>query len=244
MSDSPGKKMITAAKKDIRVAIIDNSINPSVYKPVEHWAGFLQVPFSPFRAVDRRLPGLKEEFTHIILTGSEASIEERDGWVEAAVEFIQEALNLDLPILGSCYGHQLLALAMRGPAHVRRALRPEIGWYPIDICRTSRLLGGKGKFYAFSSHFDEVINLDEEFRILASTPRCPIQAFEVRGRPVWGLQFHPEINIPAAREYLRSLVGLNLETSSQFAEALRMEPQDSGRIRGIVSHFLASGRGR
>ena len=236
--------MNPATKKDIRVALIDNSIAPSVYKPVEHWARFLQVPFSSFRASDGRLPGLKEGFTHIILTGSEASIEERDGWVEAEVEFVKEALSRDLPILGSCYGHQLLALALRGPAHVRRCSRPEIGWYPIDIRRASGLLGEKGVTYAFSSHFDEVIDLDEDFRILASTPDCPVQAFELTGRRVWGIQFHPEIDIPAARQFLQNLIDLGVKTSSLFAEALRMEPQDSGLIRRIVRHFLGVTPGR
>ena len=235
--------MNPAAKKDIRVAIIDNSINPSVYKPVEHWARFLQVPFSSFRALEGLLPDLKKDFTHLILTGSEASIMQREGWVNAEVEFVQEALRLDFPILGSCYGHQLLALALRGPAHVRRALRPEIGWYPIDIRIKSRLLGEEGAVYAFSSHFDEVIDLDEDFRVLASTPGCPVQAFELKNRPVWGLQFHPEIDIPAALEFLRNLVDLGLKTSSLFAEALRMEPQDSGLIHRIVRRFLDSKSG-
>lgn len=236
--------MNTAAKKDIRVAIVDNSIAPSVYQPVEHWAAFLQVPFSSFRALEGRLPDLEKDFTHLILTGSEASIMEREGWVNAEVEFVQEALRLDFPILGSCYGHQLLALALRGPAHVRRALRPEIGWFPIDIRIKSGLLGEEGAVYAFSSHFDEVIDLDEDFRVLASTPGCPVQAFELKGRPVWGVQFHPEIDIPAAREFLHHLVDLGFKISPLFKEALGMKPQDSGLIRRIVRHFLGVTRGR
>jgi GMP synthase-like glutamine amidotransferase len=230
--------MNPATKKDIRVAIVDNSIAPSVYRPVEHWAAFLQVPFTSFRAPEGCLPDLKKDFTHIILTGSEASIMEREGWVDAEVESVQEALSRNLPILGSCYGHQLLALAMRGPARVRRALRPEIGWYPIDIPARCGLLGKEGIIYAFSSHFDEVIGLDEDFRVLASSPNCPVQAFELKGRPVWGVQFHPEIDIPAAREFLSRLVDLGSETSSLFKQALGMKPQDSGLIRRIVHYFL------
>lgn len=229
-------------KKDIRVAIVDNSIVPSVYMPVEHWAEFLHVPFASFRAPEGKLPGLNKEFTHIILTGSEASIVEREGWVEAEVDFVREALSLGLPILGSCYGHQLLALALRGPAHVRRALQPEFGWPPIDIREKSGLLGAGGKFYAFLSHFDEVIDLDEDFRVLASTGACSVQAFELKGRPAWGIQSHPEIDIPAAREFLRRLIDLDLETSSLFEKALAMEPRDSRLIRRIVRHFLGSRR--
>jgi len=236
--------MSPVANNDIRVAIVDNSIAPSIYRPVDHWAAFLQVPFSSFRAPERRLPGLKEGFTHVILTGSEASIMEREGWVDAEVEFVREVLNRNLPILGSCYGHQLLALATRGAASVRRALRPEIGWHPIDIRTKSGLLGEEGTIYAFSSHFDEVIGLDEDFRILASTPGCPVQAFELRDRPVWGIQFHPEIDIPAARDFMSRLVGLGLETSSLFWKVLGMKPRDSGVIHRIVRHFLQARPGQ
>ena len=236
--------MNPAADKDIRVAIVDNSIAPAVYKPVEHWAAFLQVPFASFRAPEGRLPNLEKDFTHLILTGSETSIVEREDWVDSEVEFVRDALSRNFPTLGSCYGHQLLALALCGPAHVRRCSRPEIGWYPIAIRRKSGLLGEKGVVYAFSSHFDEVIDLDESFQVLASTPDCPVQAFELKGRPVWGIQFHPEIDIPAAREYLRNLVDLGLKTSDLFAEALRLNPQDSGLIRSIVRHFLGVTRVR
>jgi GMP synthase-like glutamine amidotransferase len=224
-----------------RVAIIDNSIDPSVYKPVEHWREFLDVPAESFRAPACRLPARVGDFTHLILTGSEASIVERGAWVEDEVGLVRDALRQGLPILGSCYGHQLLALALRGPAHVRRCPRPEIGWFPIEIVEKSDLLGDKGKAFAFSSHFDEVIGLDEDFRVPASTPDCPIQAFELKGRPVWGIQFHPEIDIPAAREFLRSLVDLGSITSALFAEALQQRPRDSRLILRIVRHFLAAG---
>jgi len=230
--------MCPAIEKNIRVAIIDNSIAPAVYKPVEHWAAFLGVPFVSFRAAAGRLPGPGERFTHLILTGSEASILEREPWVLAEADFVRESLNRDIPVLGSCYGHQLLALVLRGPAHVRRARRPEIGWFPIEVHSVSGLLGKKGTIYAFSSHFDEVVGLGEDFRVLASTAGCAVQAFELKGRPVWGVQFHPEISIPAGREYLSNLVDLGLRTSPLFQEALGMSARDSGVIRGIVRHFL------
>ena len=233
---------MSRADTDIRVAIVDNSIVPAVYKPVEHWAAFLSVPFASFRAAEGRLPDLGKDFTHLILTGSEASIVEREDWVEAEVEFVREALDKGLPTLGSCYGHQLLALTLCGPAHVRRCSRPEIGWHPISILHPSGLLGEASVIHAFSSHFDEVVDLDACFRVLASSSACGIQAFELRGSPVWGIQFHPEIDVAAAREYLRNLVGLGLPTSPLFAAALATTPRDSGVIRTVVRHFLKGSR--
>ena len=53
-------------KKDIKVAIVDNSIDPSVYQPVVHWTSFLDVPWQAFRALEGNLPNLNENFTHLI----------------------------------------------------------------------------------------------------------------------------------------------------------------------------------
>jgi GMP synthase-like glutamine amidotransferase len=232
--------MAVQGRKDIRVAIVDNSINPSVYKPVEHWGKFLMAPFESFRASDRRFPDLKADFSHLILTGSEASIMEREPWVDDEIEFVREAAAWGCPTLGSCYGHQLLAVALSGPACIRRSPRPEVGWYPIDILENNGLLGEKGTAYSFCSHFDEAVELGAGFRVLASTPGCPVQAFEFVGRPVWGVQFHPEIDIHDARQFLQSLVNLGLPTSRVFEDALRSRPRDSGLIRRIIRHFLGS----
>jgi GMP synthase-like glutamine amidotransferase len=228
--------------KHKKIAILDNSINPAVYKPVEHWRTHLAAPWESFRAAEGRFPDLANEYSHLLLTGSETSIVEQEDWVDEEIEVIKQALEKGVPILGSCYGHQLLALALRGPAHVRRSPQPEVGWIPIRVLQRSDLLGEEGTAYAFSSHFDEAINLDEDFVVLASTAACPVQAFELRNRPVWGVQFHPEIDIPAGRELLQNLAGLGLKNSPLFERALKSRPKDSGLIRRIVRCFLeASG---
>ena len=206
-----------------------------------HWTRWLDVPWRAFRAADGRLPDLGEGFTHVILTGSEASILEREPWVEAEVEAVRWAWRLGLPLLGSCYGHQLLALALLGPAHVRRCPDPEIGWLPVRLLTPSGLLGRPRTIHAFSSHFDEVVGLPGDFSVLAATAGCGVQAFEVRGRPVWGIQFHPEIDIDAAREYLRALAEPGLPSSPAFARALAGRPRDSGVIRRLTARFLAAG---
>jgi GMP synthase (glutamine-hydrolysing) len=227
--------------KSIKVAIVDNSIDSSVYQPVDHWRKWLSVPWVSFRARKNEFPDFEPGFTHFILTGSEASILEREKWVEDEVALVQEAVERGLPVLGSCYGHQLLALALRGPGCVRRCPNPEIGWIPVMIPAANSLLGDKGSFFTFSSHFDEVVNLDREFRVLAATGECPVQGFELVGKQAWGLQFHPEIDIDDARVYLRNIILRNRVTRAYFEKALKETPRDSGLILRIVSRFLESG---
>jgi len=227
-------------RQPARVAIIDNSIDPTVYKPIDHWKRFLGVSWEAFRAAESCFPDLDDKYTHLILTGSEASILERENWVYEEVEVVQEALDRGIPILGSCYGHQLLALALRGPDHVRRCPQPEVGWIPVTIEKSNDLLGNQGEAYTFALHFDEVINLDDDFVVLASTPACGVQAFALKTQPAWGIQPHPEIDASAARELLENLIRLRLKTSTLYEAARTMRPRDSGLSRRIVRHFLSS----
>jgi GMP synthase-like glutamine amidotransferase len=224
----------------IAVAIVDNAIEPALYRPVEHWSRLLEVPWRAFTAREGRFPG-PAEFSHLILTGSEASILEREPWVDAEAALVREAVAAGTAVLGSCWGHQLIAFALAGEGRVRRAARPEIGWIPIRLERSSRLLGPAGPTaFAFSSHFDEVFGLGESFEVLASSEGCAIQAFRVAGRPVWGLQFHPEIDIKTGRRFIRDLLGCGFKGRDALLEAERQTPRDSGLITRIVGAFLDS----
>lgn len=227
-------------QEGIKVALIDNSIDSSLYNPIRHWKSYLEVKGDAFKAIKSHFPDLKKGYTHLILTGSEASILERESWVYEEVEVIQEAVERGLSILGSCYGHQLLAFSLCGSASVIRSAHPEIGWIPIQIKKTDNLLGNKRRAFSFSSHFDEVVNLGNDFTIIAFSKHCPIQAFQLKNRPVWGLQIHPEINIREGEWLLKKMISLKLKTTSYFEEALRQRPKDSGLIYPIIKKFLFS----
>lgn len=225
-------------KREAKVAIIDNSIDSLIYNPVDHWRTYLDVEWHSFKATKSRFPDLKRGYTHIILTGSEASILDRESWVFEEVEVVQDAVEKGLSILGSCYGHQLLVLALLGPAHVRRCAHSEIGWIPIKVEVENDLLGEKNLGHSFSIHFDEVTNLTGSFLTLASSRHCRVQAFQMRERPVWGLQIHPEIDVRKGRELLKKLISLKLKATPLFEKALRSKPEDSGFIRKIIRGFL------
>lgn len=225
----------------IRVAIVDNSVQPEIYKPVEHWRRHLDAPWQAFVAREGELPD-PAGFSHIILTGSEASIVEREPWADAEAALVREAVDAGKAVLGSCWGHQLIAFALAGEKHVRRAGRPEIGWISVRLDAPSRLLGPAGTAaFAFSSHYDEVCDLPPEFEVLASSDVCAVQAFRLRGREVWGLQCHPEIDIPTGLRFLRDLVGRGFKGREFLLEAQAQTPRDSGLIHGIVRAFLAGG---
>lgn len=235
------REEVVLKKKEIKLAIIDNSIDPDVYTPVEHWKPYLDVEWDSFRSTEFQFPDFNQDsYTHLLLTGSEASILEREKWVFEEIEIIQAAVEKKIPILGSCYGHQILALALFGPSSVRRTAHPEVGWIPIQIEKDSEILGRQRQAYSFSVHFDEVVEVNRDFQILASSVHCQVQAFQWKDKPVWGIQIHPEIDIPKARTLLKNLIALGLKTSSLYKEALQSTPKDSGLIHRIMKGFLST----
>jgi len=223
----------------IKLAIIDNSINSEIYNPLEHWKNYLNVEWTSFKARKSQFPRFKDGYTHFLLTGSEASILERETWVYEEIEVVQETIKRGISILGSCYGHQLLALALAGPACVRRSEQPEIGWISINIKERNNILGTKKRAYSFSIHFDEVVNLPEPFLILASSKHCRIQAFQWQEKLIWGIQIHPEMEIASAKNFLRTLIDQNLKNKSLFEKALKSDPRDSRLIYPVVETFLS-----
>lgn len=241
LEQNPGRdyygKMLT---KRTRVAILDNAVRPWIYTPVRHWSKFLHVEWEAFTAREERFPSLNGDFSHIIITGSEASIMEREPWVDSEIEFIRRAAQKNVPMLGSCYGHQLLAVALAGAGSVRRSPTPELGWLTIDIRKKGDLLGDNAGFDCYTLHFDEVVDLDDRFEVLASTGACAIHAFRRKARPFWGIQAHPEIDIDDGRILLRNLLTLELPHSALYRGALAQEPRDSGLITQIMDFFLSA----
>ena len=230
---------VEVRKKDVKVAFIDNSIDSSIYNPEEHWKSYVEIEWDSFKATKSHFPDLNKGYTHLVLSGSEASIVERENWVYEEIEVVQDAVERGLSILGSCYGHHLLAFALLGSSSVQRCVKPEVGWMPIKIKEENELLGKKGSAFSFIMHFDEVVNLSDAFLILASSKDCKIQAFQLKKRPIWGIQFHPEINISSAQKFLKKLISLNFKTTPFFEKALKSTPKDSALIQKIAKSFFA-----
>jgi GMP synthase (glutamine-hydrolysing) len=122
-----------------------------------------------------------------------AADEPRLPWVAAERALLAEALDLGLPVLGVCFGAQILARAAGGRSHP--ATRSEIGWCPVDLepaASDDLLLSAfPSRFHAFQYHYDTV-DLPEGAVVLGRNDEL-IQAYRIGDR-AWGLQFHIEAN--------------------------------------------------
>jgi len=130
-------------------------------------------------------------FDAIVLTGSVESVTRALPWAEAEAAFLRRADAAGVPILGICFGGQLLAHAFGGT--VRRMPTKEIGWVEVDSTDPDVPAGPW-----FAWHEDEFMP-PPGAEVLARTDIC-VQAFRLG--PHLGVQFHPEVSGPLARRWL------------------------------------------
>lgn len=124
----------------------------------------------------------------VILSGGARSVYEKD-----ASKFDKEVLNLDVPILGICYGHQLIAHLMGGK--VLSGKSGEYGLMELDIKSEGEILAHLGKSKnVWMNHRDVVVQLPKSFVSVASTEHSKIAAFANKKRKIFGVQFHPEVS--------------------------------------------------
>jgi len=223
-----------------RVLILDGSIHHDVYRPDEGWRQWLgAVPADAVHLPSGgRVPEL-DLYTHVIVTGSECSIVSPEPWYDAEAKAVRRAAERGLPILASCFGHQMLALALSGPRHVGRCAVPEMGWIEVRWLGSDPLFDGlPNPSWMFASHFDEVPAPPAPWTILAASAGCPVQAMRHGKQPIWGIQAHPEITPSEARTLMQGFLRLAPEHAALVGAALATAPRDDGVIAEIVRRFL------
>jgi GMP synthase (glutamine-hydrolysing) len=174
----------------------------------------------------------------IVLCGGPASV-----YDPGAPEFPAELLELDIPVLGICYGMQAMAKALGG--RVEAAEAGEFGRTDLTVLGDGGiLLGGLPREQTcWMSHRDAVFEAPGGFEAIASTPGSPVAALESESRGLYGIQFHPEVvHTPFGTEvldrFLREVAGCEetWSTASVVAEqveAIREQVGDARVICGL-----------
>jgi GMP synthase (glutamine-hydrolysing) len=131
----------------------------------------------------------------VILSGSHMSAYE-----EATDRAPRAVLELGVPVLGICYGMQTMAQQLGG--RVEAGAQREFGYAEVRARGHTRLLDGiedfrtpegHGMLRVWMSHGDKVVDLPPGFKLMASTPSCPIAGMADEERRLYAVQFHPEV---------------------------------------------------
>ena len=175
-------------------------------------------------------------FSHAVISGSEATAYEDLVWFPLLEAIIQTLIQKKVPILAICFGHQFLARTLANKGYVRRSSTPEFGWLNLQL-KDNALFKGVERITSMVSHYDEAVNLPEDFKILASSPGCPVHAFQFKNLPVWGVQFHPEYNLQEAGEIFDRVINDDARFPDYFVNQLQ-NIRDFQPNKKIILNFL------
>jgi len=190
--------------------------------------------YSQIIPFDANLELHREKVKGIILSGGPSSVYE-----DNAPHFPKEILSWNVPILGICYGAQLVAQEMGGK--VESSDKREFGNAFLHAETNSKLFQGMHReTNVWMSHGDKVLAIPAGFEITAKSPTCPIAAFENIERNIFCVQFHPEVtHTPIGKHLIENFVfGICKHpkdwTMGSFIENQIVEIQKKVRDKNVI----------
>jgi GMP synthase (glutamine-hydrolysing) len=183
------------------------------------------------------------DFDGAIITGSKASVYWDEEWIDLLKSWVDEAIERDMPMLGICWGHQLLADVLGG--EVESMDEYELGYRTVQHSGDSMLFDGiDEEFTVFTTHSDRVANLPPDATLIAEND-YGIHGFE-QGH-VFAVQFHPEydqetaVTVTKGKETVdqetidRVLAGITDEQYQAACEAKLVFENFTRYVRGLVT---------
>lgn len=172
----------------------------------------------------------------VVVMGSHAMVSDEEGWMKKTSDFLKECMLHEVPILGICFGHQLLAYALGGKVK-NNPNGLEMGTVKINLTpkgETDKLFLGVDKtFDGFSSHFQSVVEFPKSLEILACNSHDKIHAFKY-GKNAYGVQFHPEFT----KEIMRFYAKKNQENLGDDFEKIYGKIKSCPMSEKVLTNFI------
>jgi GMP synthase (glutamine-hydrolysing) len=192
----------------------------------------------PYAADRGELPASLGECDGWLCSPSRSSVYDGEPWIAAVEQLLRDVVAGDVPFVGICFGHQLLAQALGG-----RVARAAGGWgvgvQEYELLEPPAGSDMRGTCALIASHQDQVVDVPPALRVTARSDYCPVAGLAAGDR-VWTVQGHPEF-VPALADHLLGLrVDLIGAARVEAARASLARPTDRDAVaRAIASTFGA-----
>jgi GMP synthase (glutamine-hydrolysing) len=184
-----------------------------------------------------------DEVAGAILTGSASMVTERHAWSERTAGWVRNAMDAELPLLGVCYGHQLMSHALGGRVDYLPGGR-EMGTVPLTVHghAASDILGQRlpDSFHAHTTHEQAVLELPRGAVSLARSARDPHHLVRY-GKHAVSTQFHPEFSAEVMRAYIRRKHDVLRQEGSPpeaLLAAVAPTPHATGLLRAFIRRHV------
>lgn len=181
-----------------------------------------------------------QECHAVVITGAHCMVTDNLPWSLAIEAWIPDLIRLQVPLLGICYGHQLLGRAMGGQVDFHPRGR-EVG--TVEIKKTAAAQTDPlfkqlpEQFPAHTTHAQSVRTLPPKAVLLAENAFEPHHAFRV-GPCAWGVQFHPEYSLEVMRDYLFKQQELLARTGQDVAR-LSEQLCETSAANALLARFAS-----
>lgn len=186
-------------------------------------------------------PSSPEDYCGVVITGSAAMVTEQLPWSERAAEWLRQAMQINLPIFGVCYGHQLLAYALGGEVGYHPQ-GMEVGTLEIELlpaARTDKRLATlPARFNANLIHAQSVLTPPPEAEVLARSQHDACQILRY-GNNALTTQFHPEFNGTIMQRYLSWLSELQPDNQHTY-QLKQQQVSDTPFSQQLLQDFVTS----
>ena len=236
------------AHKDIKVALLQARTSKSILAQ-EQDCFIERCEIQPEQLLSLNLPDqpvpadLLSHCDVVMIGGAgEFSATETYFWTPGILDLIVAAAEKGFPLFGSCWGHQMIARALGGNVIYDRE-RTEMGCHWVELNKPGQqdvlFRRFPTRFKANMGHHDRVATLPAGATELAFNASQPNQAFRLNGHPIYGTQFHSELDAQREKERLYAYRNhyTEVETEEDFQEIVQGLAETT-EVDGLLLHFL------
>lgn len=190
--------------------------------------------FRTWRVLDGEIPASPDEADGWIITGSPHGVYEPHDWIAPAKAFVRKVAEAELPMVGICFGHQLIAAAFGAEVVVADVGR-------IAGLETYETADG-GRFVSNAWHQDQVVTMPEGAEIFARSETCPIAGFTI-GQRILTIQPHPEFS----QDYFEGLFNekgnlLTPEQQAKIRASFGTQDPDTDYLKKLIAGVMLGQR--